>query len=83
MSSITLAIPPAVVQEARAYAKRTDTSLNAMIRDYLESLVSRRDGASGEDPAESFARLVSEKGAVLRKPYRFRRADAYDGEELA
>ncbi len=83
MSSITLAIPPAIVQEARAYARRTDTTLNAMIRNYLESVVSSQGKSDAEDPAEAFARLVAEKGAHLRKPYRFRRADAYDGEELA
>lgn len=83
MSSITLAIPPAIVQEARAYARRSDTTLNAMIRDYLESVVSSRGKSDAEDPGEAFARLVAEKGAHLRTPYRFRRADAYDGEELA
>ena len=31
--SITLSIPPAVVQEARAYAASQGTSLNAMIRE--------------------------------------------------
>ena len=33
MSSITLAIPPELVREARAYARRSGTSLNGMIRD--------------------------------------------------
>ena len=83
MSSITLAIPPAIVQEARAYARRTDTTLNAMIREYLESVVGRQSPKDTEDPAEAFARLVAEKGAVRSEPYCFHRADAYDGDELA
>ena len=83
MSSITLAIPPAIVQEARAYARRTDTTLNAMIRDYLESVVGKQHPKGEEDPAEAFARLVAKKGAMRSEPYRFHRADAYDGEELA
>lgn len=83
MSSITLAIPPAIVQEARAYAHRTDTTLNAMIRNYLESVLGRQNQTNAEDPADAFARLVAEKGAMRSKSYRFHRADAYDGEELA
>ena len=81
MSSITLAIPPEVVREARDYARRNDTSLNGMIRDYLTDLVQPRGG--GEALAEEFARLAAEKAVRRRRPYRFRRADAYPGEPLA
>jgi len=81
MSSITLAIPPAIVQEARAYARRTDTTLNAMIREYLEGIVSGQNQTEAEEPAEAFARLVAEKGAMLPEPYHFHRADAYDEDE--
>lgn len=81
MSSITLAIPPDLVREARAYARRSGTSLNGMIRDYLAELVRPRNAA--EELAGEFARLVAEKGARRATPYRFRRADAYEGEPLA
>lgn len=76
MSSITLAIPPSIVLDARAYAQRHATTLNRMIRDYLAGLV----GASseGEDLADEFARLVKERGAKRVRPYRFRREDAYE-----
>ncbi len=80
MSSITLAIPPEIVSKARAYARRNDTSLNRMIRDYLAELVGPADEADAL--ADEFARLVAEKGIRRRRPYRFRRADAYDGEAL-
>ena len=81
MSSITLAIPPEVVREARDYARRNDTSLNGMIRDYLTDLVQPRGG--GEALAEEFARFAAEKAVRRRRPYRFRWADAYPGEPLA
>lgn len=81
MSSITLAIPPEVVREARDYARRNDTTLNGMIRDYLTDLVQPRGG--GEELAEEFARLAAEKAVRRHRPYRFRRADAYPGEPLA
>ena len=81
MSSITLAIPPEVVRDAREYAQRNDTSLNGMIRDYLTDLV--QPSGSGEALAEEFARLAAEKAVRRSHPYRFRRADAYPGEPLA
>lgn len=48
--SITLSAPPAVVQDVRFYAERHSTSLNAIIREYLEKIAeierkSREDGA--------------------------------------
>ena len=81
MSSITLAISPDVVREARDYARRNDTSLNGMIRDYLTELVAPHGAADAL--AEEFARLAAEKAVRRRRPYRFRRADAYPGEPLA
>ena len=81
MSSITLAIPPDLVRDARAYARRSGTSLNGMIRDYLTDLVQPRGG--GDALAEEFARLAAEKAVRRHRPYRFRRADAYPGEPLA
>ena len=76
--SITLSVPPMIVQEARAYAERNATSINSMIRNYLAEV------AGAETPenalAEEFAQLVKRRGVKRSRPYRFRRADAYDGE---
>ncbi len=83
MSSITLAIPPEIVKEARAFARRNDTTLNGMIRSYLESVVMPDRHADASDAADEFVRLVAAKGVRRSRPYKFRRADAYDGEELA
>ncbi len=81
MSSITLAIPPDVVRDARTYAARNGTTLNGMVRDYLADLVQPRGGA--EALADEFARLAAEHAVHRPRPYRFRRADAYPGEPLA
>lgn len=76
--SITLAIPTDLVQEVRAYAARNETSLNQLIRDYLVELV----GIHGEADrrAEEFEHFAKMRGATQKRPYKFRRADAYEEE---
>ncbi len=77
--SITLSVPPAIVQEARAFAKSQGTSLNAMIRDFLSRVASadtrKRDAAGAF--REIAASISARKGG---RAYRFSRADAYDRE---
>ena len=76
--SITLSVPPAIVQEARAFAKSQGTSLNAMIRDFLSRVASadlrKRDAGAFREIAASISARKAGRG------YRFRRADAYDRE---
>ena len=80
--NVTLSVPPAVVQQVRAYAERNGTSLNQLIRDYLQGLVGNE--SSQRTRAEEFALFAKSKRTpkARSKPYRFRRADAYE-EELA
>jgi len=75
--SITLSVPPMIVQEARAYAERNATSINSMIRNYLAEVAGAE--TSENALAEEFAQLVKRRGVKRSHPYRFRRADAYDG----
>jgi len=76
--SITLSVPPAVVQEARVYAEERGTSLNAMIRDFLVRITS--DDMRRSEAARSFREVAAAVGARRgrRAGYKFRRADAYD-----
>ncbi len=76
--SITLSVPPMIVQEARAYAERNATSINSMIRNYLAEVAGAETAENAL--AEEFAQLVKRRGVKRSRPYRFRRADAYDGE---
>ena len=76
--SITLSVPPMIVQEARAYAERNATSINSMIRNYLAEVAGAETAENAL--AEEFAQLVKKRGVKMSRPYRFRRADAYDGE---
>ena len=76
--SITLSVPPAVVQEARVYAEEHGTSLNAMIRDFLVRLTA--DDMRRSEAARTFREVAAAVGARRgrRSGYKFRRADAYD-----
>ena len=76
--SITLSVPPAVVQEARMYAEEHGTSLNAMIRDFLVRITT--DDLRRSDAARTFREVAAAvSGRRGRKPgYKFSRGDAYD-----
>jgi hypothetical protein len=43
MSNLTLSINDDLLKRARIHALEQDTSVNALVRDYLENLVARRD----------------------------------------
>ncbi len=78
--SITLSMPPQVVEDAREYAAKNGTSINRMIREYLIAVVGG-DGA-GENPAAAIREIAAshKKSRCREAPYRFRRSDAYDRE---
>ena len=75
--SITLSIPPAVVQEARAYALANGTTMSRMIREYFTNLVAPRkeDGKTG---ACRFLELAESADVRLPKGWRFNRAECYE-----
>ena len=66
--SITLSIPPAVVQEARAYAAENGTTMSRMVREYFTGLVSpkpeRRVASQVGSPFHRRPRTAME-----RRPY--------------
>lgn len=76
--SITLSVPPAVVQEARVYAEERGTSLNALIRDFLVRLTT--DDLRRSEAARAFREVSSAVSSRRGRNsgYKFCRADAYD-----
>ena len=76
--SITLSVPPAVVQEARVYAEERGTSLNALIRDFLVRLTT--DDLRRSEAARAFREVSSAVSSRRgrKSGYKFCRADAYD-----
>ena len=77
---ITIDLPPAIVQEAKAFAESRHTTFEQML---LDGLVSELKRARNETNwKEHFDKLVEETSRRRDTPYRFNRADAY-GEALA
>ncbi len=75
MTNVTLALDERVLERARAVAREQGTSLNALIREYVEHLAGQRDAA---ETAREWRRLWAE-GAGNSGGRRFRREDAYEG----
>ena len=80
--SITIDIPPALVQEIRDFEKTTGQSVDTLFIDFFNREVRRsRERAAWR---ADFDRLVKECAKCLPggEPYKFNRADAYE-ETLA
>ena len=80
---ITIDLPPAVVQEAKAFAESQNTTLEQMLADFVDAELKRcREAAAW---AADFDRLVEECGKRLpgAAPYKFNRADAYPEDVVA
>jgi len=75
--NLTLSIDEQTVERAREVANQQGTSLNALIREFVERLAGR---SRGVDTAAALHRLWAERSPAPRggKPYVFSRADAYD-----
>ena len=70
--SITLSIPPAIVQEVREWAEANGTSLNAYIRECLEAKCREVD-AQRERLAREFVKFAKAHAAHAPKGWKFNR----------
>lgn len=83
MANLTLSVEDDLLKQARIYAIHHDTSVNAMVREFLASVV---NGSSSETQAarrkevEELNRLCDEAArlAVIPEGYKWRREDAYE-----
>lgn len=75
--SITLAVPPAVVEEVRCWAEKNGTSLNQYIRDCLEQKV-REIKDQRMSNAERFVELCEKHAISVPKGWKFDRAALYE-----
>ncbi len=78
--SITLSMPPDVVQAARAYAAENGTTMSRLIREYFINLVS----AEKDEPQPRgcrFLELADTAEVRLPEGWRFNRDECYGREE--
>jgi len=52
MKNITLAVDEAALKAARVYAAKNDTTVNALVRAYIEGLATRSEKASAKERAK-------------------------------
>jgi hypothetical protein len=77
--NLTLSVDEATVDRAREVARQQGTSLNALIRTYLEDLAGRPSGEELVRQNEEFwAEFDAEAGSRATGPYKWNRDDAYD-----
>ncbi len=72
--NITLSADSELIRKAREYARRHNSSLNKMIRGYLEKITSEMDFQTA---AEEFRSICSEHAGESAPGYYFKREDEY------
>lgn len=73
MKNITLSVPDEVYRQARIRAAERDTSVSALVRDYLRSI-------APED--EEFRRLEAQQWEVVKGIHGFRASDRLERDAL-
>lgn len=71
--NLTLSVEDRVVERAREVARQQGTSLNALIRDYIQGLAGQ---AGGDDILREFESMWAEPGNSGGKP--FKREELYE-----
>jgi len=74
--SITLSVPPAIVQEVRLYADKAGTSLNQLVRDYLQKMADASRRKREKAAKEAFDFLMAQDDGGLPKGWKFSREEA-------
>ena len=83
MANLTLSLEDDLLKQSRLYAVQHDTSVNALVRAYLESLVNKTKDSEQAERAKAVAemmRLTEEASRLAQVPdgYVWRREDAYE-----
>jgi hypothetical protein len=75
MKNITLAIEERVLKTAREYAKKRGTTLNALVREHLASLV--REDERIEEARRGLLELIDKSTARMGPNYKWSREELY------
>jgi hypothetical protein len=71
--NITLSAEPEVLQRTREYARNHGTSLNQLVREFLQRLTMQEDR---DKVADEFVKNATEHGGQSPEGFRFRRDQA-------
>ena len=74
--SITLSIPPSVVQSARVYAAENGTTMSRMIREYFLQLISRSN--EQKNAGCRFLEIADEANVRMPEGWTFNRDECYE-----
>ena len=77
MTNVTLSIDENLLRKARILALERGTSVNAMVREFIEKMVLGNSGAN--DKGKRFAALV-EQGKVSSLGFKMTRQEMYDSD---
>lgn len=78
MANLTLSVDDELLKQCRLYAVQHDTSVNAMVREYLASLVDRSQERA--KAVKELNRIADDlaRQAVIPEGYKWNREDAYE-----
>lgn len=84
MANLTLSIDDDLLKQSRLYAVQHDTSVNALVRAYLETLMSKakdEEQAAHIKEIEEMNQFLDALAAKAQVPegYRWNREEAYEG----
>ena len=66
-TKLTLALDEAVIKKAKKYAKDNNTSLSALLENYLRLLVSREKHSKVEEPVSNYSSIEEFRGILKVK----------------
>jgi hypothetical protein len=81
MKNITLSVDEKALKAARIYAAEHDTTVNALVREFLARFVRARAESSAEERAkarEELVRLAEQSTGRLGPDWKWNREDLYD-----
>ena len=75
LMNITLSTDKKIIEKSREYAKKHNTSLNELVRNFLKKLINESDTLV---LSEEFEKLALKEGGKSAKSYKFNREDIYE-----
>jgi hypothetical protein len=80
MKNITLAVDEKVLEQVRIAAARRRTTVNRLVRDYLEQVAILEGGS--ESARDRMLKLIDESTGRLGSGWKWNRDDGYEGRVL-